>query len=83
MKLLPIVEGCRAVIIDAHPDDMLKEVTVGRFTFDEYYADPKQWEIDIFVKTYYESDQSELMRIDGNEDQFREEENSKLLEHIK
>lgn len=77
--LMPIVEGCRAVIINSRMGHNGVEVTVGKYLGvlkDRLF--PDQWGISVCLKDSWgmdccEAAESQLMRIDGNEDQFKEE----------
>lgn len=93
MKLLPIVEGCRAVIISTHPDhsrmigatcNVIRKA--GAFDVPDTISTDGQWVINIdgfVVGGKVTTHERDLMRIDGNEDLFKSEEENKKRELIK
>lgn len=85
MKLLPIVPGCKAVIINSVMGHNGKEVVVGKFLGSVSKCIGKdRWEINTYVESNLgiminHVQESQLMRIDGNEELFKAEEIEKQM----
>jgi len=79
MKLLPIEEGCEAIIIHSargFSKNVGLTVTVGRFR-----KDVNAWETLDAIKGTWTREEN-LMRIDGNEDLFKSEEEKLELVNV-
>ena len=76
--MLPIVEGCQAIIVNSNAGNDGKTVTVGKYIgyIDKWFG-KNRWEIDIVVFSTQGNpvksiDESQLMRIDGYKEEIKE-----------